>query len=186
MISLEKCNLMFEPLISLVPCLPGTTTAMRHSHPAKHRPLMMMPPSSLRVQSMTRRTNIKMTLRANATARSIHDAAKEALKRGAKSLDDEVKKMSKLEDDLAKTRAKLTNVSETMRKAIFERNAAFVKKKTASETIRTTKKELANAKNELADAKKDVTIVKKDVDQLIRQNGKEASRGDSIDRYREK
>jgi hypothetical protein len=71
-----------------------------------------------------------------------------------------------------------------MRKAIFERNAAFAEKKMASKTIRTTKKELADAKNKLSNAKKDVTIAKKDVDQLMRQNGKEVSQGDSIDHYR--
>jgi hypothetical protein len=45
--SLEKCNLTFEPFISLVPCLPAMTTMMHHSPPVKHHPLMMMPPSSL-------------------------------------------------------------------------------------------------------------------------------------------
>jgi hypothetical protein len=146
--------------------------------------------NNFRVTIMMLNGHIEMlrnsVLSENATARSIHDAAKEALKRGAKSLDNVVKKMSMIKDDLAKTRAKLTNVSKKMRKSIFERNAAFAEKKTALKTIRTTKKELANAKNELADGKKDVTITKKDVDQLTRQNGKEASWGDSIDCYREK
>jgi hypothetical protein len=196
MISLERCNPRFEPFISLVPCLPATTTMMHHSCPSeassndddapqqsqnpeydkedkynddagsqvtvdtfdlaetdfltlrglnlffvalplkaerillklKNLPKTINPSGiskkNFRVTVMTLNRHIETlrnsVLSENATARSIHDAAKEALKQGEKSSDDVVKKMSKLKDDLAKTRAKPTNVSEKMRRPFLK------------------------------------------------------------------
>ncbi len=115
----------------------------------------------------------------NSNSRSIHDTAKEALKRGAKTLDDITKKMKRLDDDLERTKAKLNIVMEKMQNANSKRDAAISKKKTAltnlvtkAKSVKKTKKELADMKKELANAKREVEGLqcKKGDSQLPRDN----------------
>ena len=56
---------------------------------------------------------------------------KEALKRGTITLDDVAKKMKRLDDDLDKTKARLSGAMEIMHKANSERDTAISEKKTA-------------------------------------------------------
>lgn len=130
----------------------------------------------------------KTAIAENSTARSIHDVAKEALKRGSKSLDDALKKVVKLEEDLSKTKSKLVNVSEKLREAVFGQDAATAKEKTTSKTLKTTQKELGNAKKELAEAKE--VLLKKEVESGASGRGRSGSRnetrGNSMERLREK
>ena len=133
----------------------------------------------------------KTAIAENCTARSIHDVAKEALKRGSKSLDDALKKVVKLEEDLSKTKSKLGNVSEKLREAVFGQDAATAKEKTTSKTLKTTQKELGNAKKELAKAKEELLLLKKEVESGASGRGRSGSsrnetRDDSMERLREK
>jgi ribosome recycling factor len=64
----------------------------------------------------------KTAISENNSARSIHHTAKEALKQGTKMLDYSAKKTNKLNDDLTKTNAKLTNATEKMFKATTKRD----------------------------------------------------------------
>jgi len=73
----------------------------------------------------------KTAVSENSNARSIHDVASNALKRGAKTLDDVAKKMNRLDDDLERTKAKLSTATERMRNEKSERDAAVSEKKTA-------------------------------------------------------
>jgi hypothetical protein len=59
----------------------------------------------------------KTAIAKNSTARSIYDVAKEALKRGIKSLDKATKKVGNLESELSKMKTKLTDVSEKLHQA---------------------------------------------------------------------
>jgi hypothetical protein len=52
--------------------------------------------------------------------------------------------MVKLKDDLCKKTSKLLVVSEKLRKAIFEQDAATAKKNTTSKTLKMTQMELAD------------------------------------------
>ena len=56
---------------------------------------------------------------------------KEALKRRTITLDDVAKKMKRLDDDLDKTKARLSGAMEIMHKANSERDTAISEKKTA-------------------------------------------------------
>jgi hypothetical protein len=130
----------------------------------------------------------KIAVSENSNARSIHNIAKQALKHGSKTLHDVVKKMSKLEKNLVTTRFKFLDVLEKMRKAVFERDAAIAKKKTASKTL---KQELANAKKELGDVQKKMADTKKEVESTSRNTNRSTSRhnktrGDSMQRLGEK
>jgi hypothetical protein len=60
----------------------------------------------------------------NNNTRHIHDTAKEALKRGAKTLDNITKKMKKLDNDLEKAKAKLSVATEKLQKANSKRDVA--------------------------------------------------------------
>jgi hypothetical protein len=130
----------------------------------------------------------KTAIAENSTARSIHDIAKEALKHGSKSLDDALTKVVKLEEELSKTKSKLTHVFEKLREAVFGQDAATAKEKTTSKTLKTTQKELGNAKKELAEAKEE--LLKKEVESGASRRGRGGSRnktrGDSMERLCEK
>jgi hypothetical protein len=100
--------------------------------PAKPEKLVLKNlPQSVKISTLTKKNYqvvvitlnqgielLKMTsIAENNSARSIHNTAKDALKQGTKTLDDSVKKMNKLNDNITKTNAKLTYATEKMRKA---------------------------------------------------------------------
>jgi len=80
-------------------------------------------------------------------------------------------------------------VSEKLREAVFGQDAATAKEKTTLNTLKTTQKELGNAKKELAEAKEE--LLKKEVEsggasRRERSGSKNETRGDSMERLREK
>ena len=121
-------------------------------------------------------------------ARSIHNVAKEALKRGSKLLDGALKKVVKLEENLSKTKSTLANVSMKLCEAVFGQDAATAKKKTTSKTWKTTQKELGNVKKDLAEAKEELAGLKNEVESGASRRGRSGSRnktrGDSMERLR--
>jgi hypothetical protein len=136
----------------------------------------------------------KMAIAENSTARSIHDVAKEALKRGTKSLDDAAKKVGKLQDELTKTKTKFADVTEKLCQAAFDRDAAAFKEETTSNTLKTTQKELGDAKKDSDDLKEELSNLKKDAESggssrnscRGRSGSSNKARGDSMEQLREK
>ncbi len=82
----------------------------------------------------------------NNSARSIYDVTKNALEHGLKLLDNITKKMAKLKDNLSKSKSKLLDVLEKLRVAVFDQDAATVKVKTTSNSLKANMKELAKVK----------------------------------------
>ncbi len=95
--------------------------------PAKPEKLVLKNlPQSVKISTLTKKNyqvvektlnqgieSLKMTsISENNSAKSIHDTTKDALKQGTKTLDDSAKKMNKLNDDLTKTNAKITDATE--------------------------------------------------------------------------
>ena len=95
---------------------------------------------------------LKTVINENSTARSIHDSADLAIKRGTRSLDAAAKEMQNLKTELSTKSKKLTDLSEKFRQAVFDRDASLAREETTSTTL---KKELMEVKNELANAKKE-------------------------------
>ncbi len=127
----------------------------------------------------------------NNSTRSIHEVAKNALKRGLKSLDNVAKKMAKLKDDLSKSKSKLSNVSEKLRVAIFDQDAATDKVKTTSNSLKVNKKELVKVKKELVDVQEELADTKKEVESAASRNtsgstSRHDMRGDSMEHLQEK
>jgi len=121
----------------------------------------------------------KTALSENNIARDIHDIAKAALKRGAKSLDEVTKKMRVMESDLNKAKAKIL-------KANSEKDTAVLEKKAALATLKTLKEKtdsLKNIEKELADVQKELADTKKEVESTSRHGMR---RDDSVERMREK
>ncbi len=124
----------------------------------------------------------KTAVSENSNARSIHDTAKEALKRGAKTLDNVTKKMKRLDDDLERTISKLNAVMEKMQNANSKRDAAISEKKTALTNLATKAKSMKKTKKELADVKKELADAKKEVEGLQCKKGDSRSpRDNSLD-----
>jgi hypothetical protein len=79
-----------------------------------------------------------MAISENSIARSIHDSANNALRRGTKSLDAAGKEIQSLKTELSSKNKKLMDVSEKMRQAVFERDASIQQEETASTTLNNT------------------------------------------------
>ncbi len=75
---------------------------------------------TIEAQNVAIKSLRKIAFSKNYRTRSIHNVAKEALKRGLKSLDNVARKMVKLKDDLGKKTSNLLVVLEKLCKAIFE------------------------------------------------------------------
>jgi vacuolar-type H+-ATPase subunit I/STV1 len=135
----------------------------------------------------TRIEQLRMTASTeNNSARTIHDIARNAIKHGLKLMDNVAKKMAKLEDDLSKSKSKLLDVSEKLRVAIFDQDAATDKVKTTSNSLKANKKELAKVKKELADVQEELANAKKEVESATSRNtsgstSRHAMRGDSME-----
>jgi hypothetical protein len=126
----------------------------------------------------------------NNSTRSI-GVANNALKRGSKSLDNVAKKMAKLKDNLSKSKSKLSDVSEKLRVAVFDQDAATDKVKTTSNSLKANKKELVKVKKELVDVQEELANAKKEVESAASRNtsgstSRHDMRGDSMERLREK
>ena len=129
----------------------------------------------------------------NTSTRSIYDydVTSNAFKRGSKSLDNVAKKMAKLEDDLRKSKSKLSDVSEELHVAIFDRDATSNKVKTTSNSLKVNTKELAKVKKELSSVQEELADAKKEMESAASRNtsgisSKHDSRGDSMECLREK
>jgi len=99
--------------------------------------------------------------------------------------------MAKLEDDLSKSKSKLSDVSEKLRVAIFDRDATSNKVKTTSNSLKVNTKEIAKVKKELASVQEELADAKKEMESAASRNtsgisSKHDSRGDSMECLREK
>jgi hypothetical protein len=146
---------------------------------------------TIEVHNVAIKLLLKIAFAENNSAKSIQGVAKEALMHGLKSLDNVARKMVKFKDNLGKKPSKLLVVSEKLREAIFEHNAAIVKKNTTSKTLKTTQKELAGVKKDLADVRNELVDAKKEMESASRYTSRSSSshnktRGDLIERLHEK
>jgi hypothetical protein len=91
----------------------------------------------------------KTAVSENNNARSIHDTAKGALRRGGKTLDDVVKKMRVMENDLDKVKLKLNKATEKCSKANSERDTAISDKKAALDSLKEKSDSLKKIENRL-------------------------------------
>ena len=123
----------------------------------------------------------KTAVTENNIARDIHDIAKAALKRGAKSLDKVTKKMKVMASDLKKVKAKIL-------KANSEKDTAISEKKAALDTLKEKTDSLKNIEKELADVRKELDDLKKEVGDLSGSDGLKATvkSSDELDRLCEK
>ncbi len=94
------------------------------------------------------RSLVKTVINENSTARSLRDSADLAIKCGTKSLDAAARKVQILENELLVKNKKLTDVSEKLRQAAFDRDASILREEMTSTTLKTTQKELADVKKE--------------------------------------
>jgi hypothetical protein len=83
--------------------------------------------TTIQQQNSSIQSLLKTVITENSTARSIHDSADQALKRGSKSLDATTRKVQNLENDLLAKTKKLTDVMDKLRQAAFDRDASFVR-----------------------------------------------------------
>jgi hypothetical protein len=77
-------------------------------------------------------------------------------------LDAAARKVQILKNELLVKNKKLTDVSEKLRQAAFDRDASILREEMTSTTLKTTQKELADVKKELAEVKDELANAKKE------------------------
>jgi len=78
--------------------------------------------------------------------------------------------MAKLKDDLSKSKSKLSDVSEKLRVAIFDRDATSNKVKTTSNSLMVNTKELAKVKKELGSVQEKLADMNKEMESAASRN----------------